>query len=373
MRGSWGWIGTVGALVCGLAYGQAFPSASANPAVADADTFFQSVLIGHMVDACKRHDVRNADTLTAAWQNWLTDRSGRIARGRAYSLEVFKERNTTEQAESDALRDGVHTRFEPQIVADPKKVCAGVLQVIQEANSGTAPAATAVKPAMAVNQVHAAPGSDTPTAGRPNTPAEAARQMEVNVFYRSIQYDVVTRACLKYDAADSARMTDILAQWRAENADAIDRGRRAAPQVNPRYGKTEQEQLAKQHELLSGLDSTIRAEATTTCRRAQSMMQTALPVPMTGTTLTDKPLRFDIYKQAANSLAAMQGCRTFDSVATSVVSDRGTGPHRVVEERWVMNGCGKAVPAFVSYSPGATGGTNFVVRFENASELLRGK
>ena len=98
---------------------------------ADGMLFFESVLQGHLVDTCKRLDPELAPQLDAAWTQWLHDRAGRLRNGRAYSLKVFEERGSSEQRESDEIRDGIRARFEPQIAADPQKRCAVILQAIK--------------------------------------------------------------------------------------------------------------------------------------------------------------------------------------------------------------------------------------------------
>lgn len=120
----------------GLANAQStFAGGTQRPRTADASDgllFFNSVMQGHLVDACKRLDPERAPQLEAAQRQWLQDRAGRLRNGRAYSLKVFEERGSNEQKESNEIKDGVRTHFEPQIAADPKAPCAAMQASIEQ-------------------------------------------------------------------------------------------------------------------------------------------------------------------------------------------------------------------------------------------------
>ena len=98
----------------------------------DGALYFDSVLQGHLVDACTRHDPETAAQLGTAHLQWLQNRTARLRNGRAYSLKVFEERGTSDQAESDALRQTVQTRIEPGIQADAKTRCAAMRASIEQ-------------------------------------------------------------------------------------------------------------------------------------------------------------------------------------------------------------------------------------------------
>lgn len=130
MNAFWGACGLMLATCCGPALAQSAGN-SIRPRTADAADgmlFFDSVIQGHLVDSCKRLDPELAPQLDAAWKQWQQDRAGRLRNGRDYSLKVMAERGSNEQKESDALKEGIRSRFEPQIAADPRKRCAAMLQ-----------------------------------------------------------------------------------------------------------------------------------------------------------------------------------------------------------------------------------------------------
>lgn len=128
-----GFCGFVLMTCAGLAQAQSIGNGT-RPRTADAADgllFFDSVLQGHFVDTCRRLSPELAPQLDAAWTQWLQDRAGRLRNGRAYSLKVFEERGSNEQKESDEIKEGIRTRFEPQIAADPKTRCAAMLRGIK--------------------------------------------------------------------------------------------------------------------------------------------------------------------------------------------------------------------------------------------------
>jgi hypothetical protein len=128
--------GTVGAILmacCGAALAQSagngmrYRTADA----ADGGLFFESVVQGHLVDTCKRLSPELSPQLAAAWEHWQQERRARLRNGRAYSLKVMQKRGSNEQQNSDELKEGIRSRMEPQIAAEPQTRCTAILEGIK--------------------------------------------------------------------------------------------------------------------------------------------------------------------------------------------------------------------------------------------------
>lgn len=206
-----------------------------------------------------------------------------------------------------------------------------------------------------------------------STGAHAADPAEIREHYLDMRiygqdglYDYFTQSCLTAAPARAAEMQPALAAWRTEYGAVIERGRVAAARLYPDWGSTEEarrETLRKRH--AETFDAEIAANPDRTCWRGLQSIRFGVPMVMTGTTLTDRNLRHDVFKQAFVGAAALGKCRDFDALDTHVASDTGTGAERRVEETWTFKGCGAQTVATVRHGPAPGGGSNFVVSFAN--------
>ncbi|MDI9237809.1 hypothetical protein QLQ15_02645 [Lysobacter sp. LF1] len=203
--------------------------------------------------------------------------------------------------------------------------------------------------------------------------AQAADQAEVRAHYLDMRvygldgmYDYFVDACRKAAPARAVEMEPALAAWRTEQGAAIERGGAAMGRLFPDMGKTDADRRATIHASnAKSFDAEIAADPDRSCWRALQSIRFSVPMEFSGTTLTDRNLRHDVFKQAFVGASALSGCRDFDALEASVVSDTGTGAERRIEERWLFKGCGKEQPATVTHGPAPAGGTNFVVSFKN--------
>lgn len=205
--------------------------------------------------------------------------------------------------------------------------------------------------------------------------AQAADQAEIRAHYLDMRmfgqdemYDYFTDKCLEVAPQHGPAMQQALAKWRADNGAAIRTGAAAMTKYFPDIGKTEAEGRAtirKQH--ADGFAADFAANPDRMCWRGLQSIRYGVPSELTGTTLTDRNLRHDVFKQAYVGASGLSQCADFDAIDTRVTSDTGTGMSRRIEEAWTFKGCGKEQAATVVHGPAPGGGTNFVVSFPNPS------
>ncbi len=203
--------------------------------------------------------------------------------------------------------------------------------------------------------------------------AQAADQAQVRAHYLDMRmfgqdemYDYFTAECLKAAPQRGPEMQQALATWRSENGAAIQRGAAAMNRLFPDMGKTEAEARAgirKQH--ADSFAAEIAANPDRMCWRGLQNIRFAVPSELTGTTMTDRNLRHDVFKQAYAGAVSLSGCSDFDVIDARVTNDLGKGVSRRIEEVWTFKGCGKEQAATVMHGPAPAGGTNFVVSFPN--------
>lgn len=192
-----------------------------------------------------------------------------------------------------------------------------------------------------------------------------AHYLDMRTFAQSVQMDYLTQECLKVAPGQGALMQAALVQWRAENGEAAIRGSDAALRLMPDAGKTPAEQASIiREDAVASFAPELASAPEKTCQRGLNGIRFSVPVEMRGDTLADRNLRYDIYKQAYVPTAGLMRCMDLDAIETHVVSDKGAGADRVIEESWTMHGCGKEQMATVVYAP-AAGGTSVVVSFPN--------
>lgn len=93
----------------------------------------------------------------------------------------------------------------------------------------------------------------------------------------------------------------------------------------------------------------------------------ATPVPISGDTKAGDSLKSDTARQVSMWARVETKCDRIDSIETQVIkiNPSGTGnteaarKYGSVNERWVVNLCGKSVPFSVTFTPDGQGGTFF--------------
>lgn len=98
-----------------------------------------------------------------------------------------------------------------------------------------------------------------------------------------------------------------------------------------------------------------------------SVSACATPIPIGGNTRAGDTLKSDTVKQVSILARAETKCERIESIDTQVITVNpvGTGntesakKYGSVNERWVVNLCGKSVPFFLTFTPDGQGGTFF--------------
>lgn len=200
----------------------------------------------------------------------------------------------------------------------------------------------------------------------PGQPEVRKDYMDVQTYTQGAMYGYLIEQCAQKAPARVPEMRQAEAAWRAENGEAVERGRAAVARLFPDIGRTEEERMAAMRRQYARIiDAGIAEDPDRACWRTLQSMRFAVPVEMSGTTLTDRNLRYDVFEQARVGVATLSGCRDFDVIETRVVSDIGSGAQRSIEEVWNFKGCGTEQAAKVRHGPAPGGGTNFVVSFDN--------
>jgi hypothetical protein len=194
-----------------------------------------------------------------------------------------------------------------------------------------------------------------------------AHYLDMRTYAQSVHIHYLTQECLKVAPVQGALMQAELVQWRTENGEAAIRGSDAMLRLMPDAGKTPAEQASMIRESAVGMFAPdLASMPEKTCKRGLNGIRFNVPVDMRGDTLADRNLRYDIFKQAYAPAAGLMQCPDLEAIETHVVSDKGTSGDRVIEESWIMRGCGKEQRATVVYGPSA-GKTSLVVSFPNVS------
>ena len=196
--------------------------------------------------------------------------------------------------------------------------------------------------------------------------------LDLRTYMQSVQMGYLTEQCLKAAPAQGALMQSAMVQWRVENGDSERRGSVAALRFLPDMGKTSEEQAdAIRAQAVSTFAAELASTPDMTCRRGLNGIRFNIPVEIHGATLADRNLRYDIFKQAVVPWMDLMQCTDFDALEAQVVSDKGTGAERVIEERWTLRGCGRQQAATITFGP-SLGGTGFVVAFPNVQRSSSG-
>ncbi len=98
-----------------------------------------------------------------------------------------------------------------------------------------------------------------------------------------------------------------------------------------------------------------------------SIVACATPISISGETKAGKTLKSDTARQVSMWAKVETKCDRIDSIETKVISVNpvGTGntpgsrKYGSVNERWVVNLCGKSIPFSVTFTPDGQGGTFF--------------
>lgn len=197
--------------------------------------------------------------------------------------------------------------------------------------------------------------------------APATPLQDLKTFFQSEQIDYMTGQCLQRSPELGKQMQSASSQWRQDNAVAVQRGSDAALKLYPQMGGDMATQRSRIREQSAAqLETGLVADPQAACQQALNGIRFNVPVEMQGTTLTSPALRADIFKQASAGALIQLDCTAPQSIHTDVVSDRGSGSQRRIEERWTFKGCDRTVAATVHYAP-AEGGTSLVVSFPGPS------
>ena len=98
-----------------------------------------------------------------------------------------------------------------------------------------------------------------------------------------------------------------------------------------------------------------------------SVAACATPISISGNTKAGDTLKSDTAKQVSMWARVETKCERIDSIDTEViaVNSAGTGntagskKYGSINERWVVNLCGKSIPFSVTFTPDGQGGTFF--------------
>lgn len=186
-----------------------------------------------------------------------------------------------------------------------------------------------------------------------------AEAVAARAFTRDILYGTMVAICKDADYAKQSALEASLSTWKHEHAASVAEGITVALKKDPAKGSTEaawRSTLGTQ--IRSEFEPKIRVDVATNCASLLGTLSTGLPVPFSGQTLTSTDLRSDIWKQLP--VAVM--CLKIESINASVTStDPAT---QATDEQWLINGCGKPVPATVHHAPSPAGGTNFYIKLD---------
>lgn len=103
-----------------------------------------------------------------------------------------------------------------------------------------------------------------------------------------------------------------------------------------------------------------------------SLAACAAPIPISGNTKAGDTLKSDTTRDLSMLARIQTQCDRIESIETQVVSVNpiGTGnteaawKYGSVNERWVVNLCGKSIPFAVTFTPDGQGGTFFQISRE---------
>jgi hypothetical protein len=98
----------------------------------------------------------------------------------------------------------------------------------------------------------------------------------------------------------------------------------------------------------------------------------ATPISISGNTKAEDTLKSDTVKQVSMWAKVETKCERIESIDTQViaVNPAGTGntegerKYGSINERWVVNLCGKSIPFSVTFTPDGQGGTFFRISRE---------
>lgn len=203
------------------------------------------------------------------------------------------------------------------------------------------------------------------TAKLPRT-ADASDGM---LFFNSVMQGHVVDVCKRLDPERAPQLDAAHRQWLQGRAGRLRNGRAYSLKVFEERGSNEQKESDQvKAGVLANIEPLIAADATTRCATLLTSIQgdflskdAALPVPTRGGTLASPTLSQDVYKKAQ----AFASCANTESVELLALQRTPT----LIRERWILHGCGKAVPMLIAFTPGPTAETTrFTISPEPAAD-----